>query len=756
MVNDERVEKHPIIIWFKTRWLASKKRDNKLTFLAGLIISFIVLIEIWFVVPGIPTGLGTAIDFIIFTIIYSLAFLLIKALITPLFKFFYVTKSTYLFCMVVILFLQSYFITKQIGWNMKASIIFSIVVTLLSLIFSLIISYLWFNSKKWVWVSLVLFSFVTIGAVNMVKQEQLKQISPVVEPQILQEVLIAQQDEYIYEPIQLKINPAEQGPFSFHFIEYGNNVENQLDTAEEQYKQKLTDLTYINFPSVDGSSLLQDWSWTKELYWGFTESDIPIRGKLWIPNGEGPFPIVYIMHGNHISEVDSSAGYHYLGELLASHGYIVSSIDANFLNYSAWSGIVDDDQLLRAWLFLSHIDSFYKANLLPVDWDNVALIGHSRGGQAAAMAVDIKRWIEDGAQVAILDKVNINAVIAIAPTDYTVDGKLARLDNINYLTIHGTLDSDLTEFFGERQFERTTIGSGAYKASVIMYGANHGQFNEAWGKYDDQFPAALILNTEHILDEQKQQLAAKVYISGFLQSVFDQYTPYRQLFQDHRVAKQFLPVAGYITQYEDEFMDDYYSFEKARDIKDISSSALLDYEIVELKGRNGTSKYNDVLHVNWNIGYSKLLFPINKIHKGFQEKPPIAAFVFQMAKTKPSTKPEAIAQMNIEVDFITTESIARVDLKNSYSLLDPYIPAYLKLDILEEYIKKGKYAPKDEPYLQTYIIPISLIENHIQEGTNWNSKDMTGIQFWFKDKTGSIMLDDIGVIYEGGNYVKYE
>src|SRR5690606_27526739 len=199
-------------------------KDNKLTFLAGLIISFIVLIEIWFVVPGIPTGLGTAIDMIIFTILYSLAFLLIKVLLAPLFKFFYVTKSTYFYCMLVILFLQSYFITKQIGWNMKASIIFSVTVTLLSLIFSLIISYLWFNSKKWVWASLVLFSFITIVAIYMVKQEQLKQISPVVEPQVLREVLIAQQNEYIYEPMQLKLNPAEQGPFPFHFIEYGNNI----------------------------------------------------------------------------------------------------------------------------------------------------------------------------------------------------------------------------------------------------------------------------------------------------------------------------------------------------------------------------------------------------------------------------------------------------------------------------------------------------------------------------------------------------
>src|SRR5690606_13428157 len=106
------------------------------------------------------------------------------------------------------------------------------------------------------------------------------------------------------------------------------------------------------------------------------------------PEGEGPFPIVFIMHGNHLSEADSSDGYYYLGELLASQGMIVSSIDANFLNYSVWSGIVDNDQVLRAWLMLAHLYSFHELQNehLSIDWDKVALIGHSRGGQAAAMA----------------------------------------------------------------------------------------------------------------------------------------------------------------------------------------------------------------------------------------------------------------------------------------------------------------------------------------------------------------------------------
>ena len=753
MVNDKQVRAIKVIKqWGNSRWKIAKQSEAGYLLLAGYLMAIVLMIEMYFVVPGISTGFGIIIDYIVITFIYILAITVARLIIVPLFKFFYLTKGMFLIVVSIALFLQTYIITKQIDWNTYISLLFSSILCVGALLISILISYLWFNSRKWTWISLLLLIVVLMTSIYVIKQEQLQQAAPVTEPEVLHDVLIQQQSEYHFEPATLTTNPAEKGTYTYKHIQYTSALE---QTEAEQVLDENGELKSILFPSIDGSNLITDWSWSKEMYWGFSESDIPIWGELWVPEGEGPFPIIYIMHGNHISETDSSVGYNYLAELFASHGYIVSSIDANFLNFSVWSGIVDNDQLLRAWLFLAQINTFYNANILPVDWNNVALIGHSRGGQAAAMAVDIKNWITDDEQIGILDKVNINAVVGIAPTDYTVDQKIAYLEGVNYLTIHGTLDSDLTEFFGERQFERTKVNADTYKASVIIYGANHGQFNETWGKYDDQFPAALILNTEHLLDEQAQQLAAQVFINGFIQSVFEQKHEYKQLFQDSRVAQSYLPIAGYVTQYEDHQMNSYYSFDNEQHITNIQSSALLDYKIVELKGRNGTSKYNDVLQVNWEIGYSKLLFPITRQMKGYGTKP-IVAYMFQIAKNEPSQKVDDIVNMNIEVDFITNDNVSRVDLKSAYQLLDPYIPTYLKLDFLEDDIKQGKYMPNKEPYLQTYILPISLIEHFAQSHSKWQSEDLTGIQFWFKDKSGSIMLDDIGVIYEGGNYVKYE
>ena len=76
-----------------------------------------------------------------------------------------------------------------------------------------------------------------------------------------------------------------------------------------------------------------------------------LRGALFIPRGRGPFPVVLFQHGRHAtckvvvetlgpgcrdtpvtSVVPSYRGYDYLAENLASHGYLVMSVDANDVN----------------------------------------------------------------------------------------------------------------------------------------------------------------------------------------------------------------------------------------------------------------------------------------------------------------------------------------------------------------------------------------------------------------------------------------
>jgi hypothetical protein len=73
-------------------------------------------------------------------------------------------------------------------------------------------------------------------------------------------------------------------------------------------------------------------------YWGFDVTNLPLNGRVWYPDGDGPFPLALIVHGNHFMMDYSDPGYDYLGQLLASRGIILVSVDQNFLNGS-WTDI---------------------------------------------------------------------------------------------------------------------------------------------------------------------------------------------------------------------------------------------------------------------------------------------------------------------------------------------------------------------------------------------------------------------------------
>ena len=98
----------------------------------------------------------------------------------------------------------------------------------------------------------------------------------------------------------------------------------------------------IKTRTVDASEFFKDFNgwkrWARKKYWGFDVDKLPLNARVWYPDGAGPFPLVLIVHGNHEMAEFSDPGYAYLGELLASRGFILASIDENFLN----SGLFHD------------------------------------------------------------------------------------------------------------------------------------------------------------------------------------------------------------------------------------------------------------------------------------------------------------------------------------------------------------------------------------------------------------------------------
>ena len=74
-------------------------------------------------------------------------------------------------------------------------------------------------------------------------------------------------------------------------------------------------------------------------------------------SGRGPFPLALFAHGNHDPLENSTPGYLYLCELLASHGIIAATIDVNFLN-----GFNFGENDGRAIVHLEHVKQFRTWN----------------------------------------------------------------------------------------------------------------------------------------------------------------------------------------------------------------------------------------------------------------------------------------------------------------------------------------------------------------------------------------------------------
>ncbi|MEO0570908.1 MAG: hypothetical protein AAF039_04320 [Bacteroidota bacterium] len=463
-------------------------------------------------------------------------------------------------------------------------------------------------------------------------------------------------------------SPSQKGDYPVKTLTYGS--------GKDRHRPEFGSEVSITTDSVNGLPFIDDWDgfggWWRENYWGFDSRALPLNARVWYPEGQGPFPLALIVHGNHSMQDYSDTGYGYLGELLASKGIILASVDENFINGS-WSDIfggLDEENDARGWLLLEHLRQFHDWNRTSenpfyqkIDTSNLALIGHSRGGEAVAHAAMFNNlpYYPDDASVRFDYGYSIKSIVAIAPVDgqYKPGDNRTVIKDLDYFVIHGAQDADVSSFMGSKQYERVKFTDSLYhfKSGLYVYGANHGQFNTSWGNNDTGNPFTGLLNLEQLLSGNDQLEIAKVYIGAFLDITLKNQKEYLSLFVDSRKGKEWLPETIYLSQFEDSNLKVLANFDEDFDV---STTTMQDGKI---GSENVTVWREQEIKLKWQEKGSRALFlgwdyDFNDDEETMESVPdsliatytidlpsmPIdstSVLVFSMAESKEKTNPKA-------------------------------------------------------------------------------------------------------------------
>ncbi len=358
-------------------------------------------------------------------------------------------------------------------------------------------------------------------------------------------------------------NYLADGSFEVRELSYGNSDDSDIRTGTID----ISDLETLRGRDIyDKISAIGS---------NYDFSKTPIKGEIYYPADQSNCPTLIMVHGAHRAEAPSYLGYAYLGRYLASNGYVVVSVDENICNDL---NVYND---ARAIIFLENIKTILGENnnassplYRKIDPHKLAIAGHSRGGEAVATAYlfnDLDVYPDDG-NLKFNYHFDIAAVIAISPTvdQYTPADHAVKITDVNYLLMHGANDQDVVSVMGEKQYKNVTFTGGGKelfrKASVYILGANHGQFNSEWGRYDLIPSMRGYLNTANFITQEDQQKIAKAYIRTFLDASLGIDDTYSGLLSDNSAYLSYLPETVYVTDYMDSSFENVYSFEDSVDI----------------------------------------------------------------------------------------------------------------------------------------------------------------------------------------------
>jgi len=250
------------------------------------------------------------------------------------------------------------------------------------------------------------------------------------------------------------------------------------------------DLFPVGFTEYDGgttTSLGTTFSVKGRIYYPAEDdgSKVNFNAKL---RGVGRSPLVVLAHGNHNPADPSHLGYDYFQKQLARMGIVAASVFLNETNGGGGSGGAGNirnraDLIIATLAHLQALDVGGPIFTDALDFTRVGLMGHSRGGEAVALAPDI---------IALPD-VKIRAVLALAPTDWGATSIKPR--GYAYQTILPAGDGDVWGSDGAKFYDQAL--PEPIKSQLYVDNANHNFFNRHWLNDDANGVIPLLSRADH-------------------------------------------------------------------------------------------------------------------------------------------------------------------------------------------------------------------------------------------------------------------
>jgi hypothetical protein len=246
----------------------------------------------------------------------------------------------------------------------------------------------------------------------------------------------------------------------------------------------------------------------------FFPADMPgVVDPTQISSVQANYPLIVIIHGNG----HNYTSYDFLLQHFARNGFIAASIDVRY--FDGMDDVHEMAGLGRAEALFHHLTVLNtKFTVMGVNkiQNNIGVMGHSRGGEAAIKAARINQQQTLGH--------NINAIISLAPTDQYGVETLGGAWSKPYFVLYGSRDMDVVGATYTPGFPGYTVpqtgfylydrANGSKKSMCFVYRATHNGFITS--NNDDPVNPNTNLHAETNLEsDAHQQAVTKAYMNAF-------------------------------------------------------------------------------------------------------------------------------------------------------------------------------------------------------------------------------------------------